>query len=334
MVDISRNKSVNEGKTYQAYNINNVFKCSGQNISDIIAKIKSSNNKDRCLIELPNTLGLTDDILNSLPDNVDVRIIGGLTEEYSTSFKNDNMDFMREKATYSKQELKSIMSEINKIESQIEPQWNDYEKSLYLYEYLKSNTVYRKDTSLENGVPLDTRGNRNRTRTWDTLMGLDTHLSTCSGFSHMYRELCVRQGIDCKQIGGKYVTGREGDHAWNIVTIDGKNFLVDTIWDAQEYEKGNDVTTGFGTVDLSHYSPRCYREEHSKLTSLNPNWIEEARKKVSKNIPKELNAQEKINYFLQMREIDRKRMMELRGVQLSDLTAQQVNELESGGKSR
>lgn len=58
------------------------------------------------------------------------------------------------------------------------------------------------------------------------------------------------------KVGGKYCTKHEGNHDWNIVSIDGKNFLVDAIWDAQEFEKGNDVTTGFGLSNFNKtYKP-------------------------------------------------------------------------------
>ena len=65
---------------------------------------------------MPNTIGLSDEIINALTDNIDVRIIGGLTDEYAKSHKDsDALDHLREKATYSKQELQEIIGNSKEI---------------------------------------------------------------------------------------------------------------------------------------------------------------------------------------------------------------------------
>ena len=320
MVDLSR-KFFDVKKTYQAYTSNNIYKCDSNNLKQTLDMILQRHSTERMLIELPSTVGLTDEIINALTDNIDVRVIGGLTDEYSKSHKgeySDALDFLREKATYSKQELKEIMKKFNEIESHINPQWNDYEKALYLYEYVKYNIVYRKNRDIStDGKSMDMVGNVNRTRTWDSLIGLINQLSTCSGFAHIYQELCTRQNISCVKVGGKYCAGREGDHAWNIITINGKNILVDAIWDAQEFEKGNDVTTGFGLLNSDKkYNPRSHHELHNNLSIINPEWLQTTVKKVSALIPKEQIAKDRVEHFLKVRELDRKRMMYLRGQQL------------------
>ena len=203
MIDLGR-KPFDESKTYQAYNSNNIYKCDANNLKQVLSQILQQQSSERILIELPSTVGLTDEIINALTDNIDVRIIGGLTDEYAKSHKSehsDAMDFLREKATYSKQELQEIMTKFKEIESHIDPRWNDYEKALYLYEYVKYNVVYRKNRELApDGKPMDEQGNVNRTRTWDSLIGLTNQLSTCSGFAHIYQELCARQNIACVKV--------------------------------------------------------------------------------------------------------------------------------------
>lgn len=339
MVDLSR-KNFDATSTYQAYNPNNIYKCDDNNIKQVLNQILQKKSSERILIELPSTVGLTDEVVSTLTNNMDVRIIGGLTDEYAKSHKgehSESLDYLREKATYSKKELQEIMAEFKKIESHIDPQWNNYEKALYLYEYVKCNIIYRKATDKgPDGKWLDTPGNSNRTRTWDSLIGLTQKLSTCSGFAHIYQELCTRQNISCVKVGGKYCTKHEGDHAWNIVTIDGKNILVDAIWDAQEFEKGNDVTTGFGLSNSNKtYKPSSYQEMHNNLSVISPEWIQTASKKVSVNIPKEQITEDRIEHFLKIREADRQRMMYLRQQQLETLSvAVQTEQLPSGGISR
>ena len=89
MIDsISMSKKFDENNTFKAYDIKNVYKCDTSNISQIIEQIRNSNISEKCLVQIPNTVGLTHDIINSLPDNVDVRIVGGYTEEYAKSFSN------------------------------------------------------------------------------------------------------------------------------------------------------------------------------------------------------------------------------------------------------
>ena len=316
MIDLNRN-TFNEANTYSSYNQANIFKTDSNNIKSLLEQIDKINTNEKILIELQNTIGLTDEIIDIIPNNVDIRIIGSRTEEFAKSSKNQNMDYLREKATYSKKELKEIMNKIQQIEANINSNWNDYEKALYLYEYLKADIVYRTPIDKDdNGMPLDKNGNANRARNWDTLTGLTTQLSTCSGFSHIYQELCTRQGIKCVAVAGKYNKGTS--HAWNIITINNNNFLVDMIFDAQEYEKGNDQTTRFCINDTSKYSPRCYIEQHFHLASIDPEWINKTKEKISINIPKQQMANEKINQFLHFREQDKQRMKYLRKQQIEN----------------
>lgn len=303
----------NKNQTYQAYKKENIFKCDSLSLVKIIECIKNNKPNEKVLIELSSTIGITHDVINMLTDNIDIRIIGGLTEEYAKSFKSNNMDYLREKATYSKSELESIITKIEKIESNIDPNWTEYEKALYLYEYMKSDITYRTPSSIgPDGRTLDKSGNQYRTRTWDTLTGLINGISTCNGYAHIYQELCNRQGIECTQINGKYLSENEGLHAWNLVTINNQSFIVDIIWDSKKYENGKDQITGFGTVDSSLYLPLCYTNKHSNLSTINIDWIKSVNGKISKNVPKEVFAKEKIEKFLKLREIDRQRMIELR----------------------
>lgn len=52
--------------------------------------------------------------------------------------------------------------------------------------------------------------------------------SVCAGYSSAFQYLCQRMGVPCAYISGT-ATGR-GDHAWNLVDIDGTNTYVDVTW--------------------------------------------------------------------------------------------------------
>lgn len=295
-------KEFDESKTYNAYKVGNIYKSTFNDLLEVLNEIKTKNASERFLVEVPNTIGLTSEIIEAIPKNVDVRIIGSLTTEYAKASKNPVMDHFREKATYSKEELQLILNKFNEIEKNINPNWNAYKKALYLYEYMVNNMVYRRPENL------DVFGNINRTRTWDTLTGLIHQVSTCSGFAHIYQELCTRQGIDCVKVGGKYLDGKEGDHAWNLVNIEGNTFLVDTIWDAQEREKGNYLVSDFGTSDLNLYSPKCYLKAHKNLTTIDSKWIEATLKDFEGLIPRITNEAEIVEKWQKTIEEDRKRM--------------------------
>lgn len=312
MVSLNR-REFDESVTYQAYKPGNVYKCRSEDIEKILNQIIKLNTSERVLIELPNTVGLTHSIIDRIPDNVEVRIDGGLTQEHSKSHKNQFMDYLREKATYSKEELSAIITKIESIEKNIVPSWNSYEKALYLYEYMKADIVYRKPQEVG-----DFPGNSHRTRTWDTLTGLTNQLSTCNGYAHIYTELCTRQGIECSQVANH-------KHAWNIITIDDKNFLVDIIWDSIKYEEGINTTNNFGNKPLIYHTPKCYIEKSNNLSFIDQDWVKQASKKVSRNIPKEKMVQEKLEQFAKARELDSQRMMYLRQQQIKNINSNEIN---------
>ena len=193
---------------------------------------------------------------------------------------------------------------------------------MYLYEYMKIDIVYREPQDVGD-IPT----NIERTRTWDSLTGLTNQLSTCNGYAHIYTELCTRQGIECSQVASH-------KHAWNIITIDDNNFLVDIIWDSIEYEKGNNVTCNFGNKPLIQHKPYCYHEKSNNLSYLDQDWVRQASEKVSKNIPKEKIVQEKLDQFKKAKEKDRQRMMYLRQkVQLVSMNEVQ-EEINMEGRTR
>ena len=320
MISLDR-KQFDESLTYQAYKPENVYKPNANELEQTLNNIIQSGTSDRVLIELPNTTSLTHSIIDKIPENVEVRIDGGLTEEYAKSVKNEHMDYLREKATYSKEELINILNKIETIENGIDPSWNSYEKALYLYEYMKTDIVYREPQQVG-----DIGSTYLRTRTWDTLTGLTNQLSTCNGYSHIYTELCTRQGIECNQVASN-------SHAWNIITIDGKNFLVDIIWDSIESEKGINETNNFGNKPLKWHTPKCYVDKSKNLSFLNQEWVKQTSEKVSKNIPKEKIVQDKLDRFAKSRELDRQRMMYLRQQQLqavNNLSNEQVEVITEG----
>ncbi|MBQ1206018.1 MAG: hypothetical protein IIX67_02325 [Clostridia bacterium] len=53
--------------------------------------------------------------------------------------------------------------------------------------------------------------------------------AVCQGYASLYYRLLRELGINCRTITGQ---GNGGNHAWNIVEVDGVYFNADTTWDA------------------------------------------------------------------------------------------------------
>jgi hypothetical protein len=73
---------------------------------------------------------------------------------------------------------------------------------------------------------------------------LKTKRTNCTGYSYLFQEMAGFAGIKADVVFGfsrtyLYPDGRQGDHAWNVVLINGKRYLVDTTHDARRrYRNG------------------------------------------------------------------------------------------------
>lgn len=98
----------------------------------------------------------------------------------------------------------------------VNPEWSDLEKALYINEYLCENITY--DDSL---------------RYFDAYHGLVDGTTVCQGYALAFKELAERMGLRAQM-----VTSEALQHAWNMVEVDGKYYHVDTTWNDNVYEGG------------------------------------------------------------------------------------------------
>jgi hypothetical protein len=65
--------------------------------------------------------------------------------------------------------------------------------------------------------------------------------SVCAGYANLYYEMCKRAGIKCEVVAGFAKgygydpladTRPESNHAWNMITVQGKQYLLDVTWDS------------------------------------------------------------------------------------------------------
>ena len=219
--------------SYKAYDF--VYKTDGD-VNAVINKIIKDNKSGKVLLELNDTVGLTIENLKSLPNNVEIRVLGEYNLENFGDMRSDAGPLNAlNNVTYTKDELISIIKVINDFESGIDDNWNDTRKAEYAYNFLTNRIEYTKFTVDNEGKPA---GNATRASHFDGLTNLLVNLSTCQGFAHTYRELLTRIGIKCYEVSGKIVGGHS-QHAFNVVTLDGKNYIVDTTRNkfVEDYER-------------------------------------------------------------------------------------------------
>lgn len=96
---------------------------------------------------------------------------------------------------------------------------SDYEKIVKIYDYMCENVTYDWE-GLEDST-IDTE--------YSAYAALCENSAVCQGYSSAVYRLMLTAGIDCRIIIGSY----NGDpHAWNIVKLNGKYYLLDSTADA------------------------------------------------------------------------------------------------------
>ena len=110
-------------------------------LKEVIDTINNEHITDKVLIEIKNINELSQELLDTIPDNVSIRIHDYNMNYYNT-FKSPFSTYNNLKnVTYNVSELKQIMTEINIIKSGINENWTDYQKAEYVYEYLRDNII-------------------------------------------------------------------------------------------------------------------------------------------------------------------------------------------------
>lgn len=129
-------------------------------------------------------------------------------------------DLSPEQCRQMRQELNSTA---DSIISQIPPDSDDYEKILFVHDYIVDHCEYDHDgaDSDDNGI-------------WGTAYGcLVNGSAICQGYSEAFLLLMNRLGIEAGICSGKTFDTDEGSggHAWNYVKIDDEYYWLDVTWD-------------------------------------------------------------------------------------------------------
>ena len=244
-----------------------------QALNEVIA----NNNGSNIVIEINNTTELTLDLIEKIPDNVKVRVTGDYNVDFMNTFKSAQQsgNGTLRNVTYTKEQLKSIMTEIIEFEKGIDPNWSDMEKARYAYDYLKNNIEYHDvkqihELSSKEGMA---GNNADRLARYDGLVSLIEKSSTCQGFAATYQELLTRMGIDARIVSGNL--NGEGQHVYNVVKIDGKTFIVDSVREMLDANSPGKYTgSGFNVENIFEYHAKSSYQElikESVLTQISEN---------------------------------------------------------------
>lgn len=118
---------------------------------------------------------------------------------------------------------------------------SDYDKLLYIHDYIVKNTVYSHDMvdSSVNGL-------------WGTAYGCIVQGDAiCQGYAEAFAYLMKLLDIECGMVSG---TAGDAGHIWNYVNLDGEYYWIDVTWDDPD-EQGNSgegVLHSYFLVDDEH----------------------------------------------------------------------------------
>ncbi len=146
---------------------------------------------------------------------------------------------------------KEFNNTVDKIVANAPKNAGDYEKELYINNYLIDNCTYDKKAAESDEI----ENNEN-----DAYGALIDKKAVCEGYARAFQLLCNRLGIDCVTVGG---TANE-NHAWNCVKISGEWYQIDPTWnDADNPAARNDY---FNLTDEQMYDDHTPAPLYSEST--------------------------------------------------------------------
>ncbi len=172
------------------------------------------------------------------------------------------------------EDIKRMNEEADRIVSLVDKNLSDYEKAIFLHDYIIKNCVY--DNALADKMVAKSESLTDEewieTTAYGCLIGRKT---VCSGYAKTYMILLNKLGIECS-----YVTGFHEDsgHAWNCVKLDGDYYNIDVTWDDPDDEENPDKVKytyfGFTDKDNDRMEARGFSEisEHPECTAVKYNY--------------------------------------------------------------
>lgn len=219
----------------------NKYKIVGTITQEDINRINAFKNRTTLILD--NTVGLSSELVSKIvSDRVVFSIKGGL--DYDAKEKYKEQKYV-DRTFVSPSGLKNIIKYFEYTESLIEPNWNEFEKAMFLYNALVVDMEYAEDYE-----KIQSPGTTER-----SLNGILYGKLVCAGFAQVYKEMLDRVGIK------NYYQNQKDVHAFNVIEIDGKKYGVDITWDNND-KKNNNGRCGFGRFG---HDPEFYTRHGHQL---------------------------------------------------------------------
>ena len=139
-----------------------------------------------------------------------------------------------------------IDSKINYIVNVADDFSTDYEKELYIHDYICDNTIY--DETIDGNTIYDV---------------LISGKAVCEGYAKTVKILLDELDIDNYLVVGESLfEGELGPHMWNVVTIDGANYHLDATWN--DNDGNNDINYFYFNI-----SDNEIKEDHFNISPAN-----------------------------------------------------------------
>ena len=115
---------------------------------------------------------------------------------------------------------------------------SDYEKEFAIYQWVVDNVNY--DWTHQNVMAETPRSS------YEPYGGLVDRTAVCLGYAATFQLLCDLAGVECVTVVGACF-GSTGDHAWNMVRLDGAWYCTDVTWDANQREQSVEAGLSYGS---------------------------------------------------------------------------------------
>lgn len=185
------------------------------------------NTQENSCVILNNTIGQDPGIIALISPNVHIQVLGGYNPKITPRFAEEKY---AERTIYSPKVLAAAIRQMEKIESEINPDFTEMEKAFFVFQKLVETTQYDSQQIYKNH-------NRN-------LECLTHGFARCAGFSMCYKELLDRMHIknEFKNVANI--------HSFNVLTINNKTFIADATWGRNAYDQKDDYTQYFGRLNV------------------------------------------------------------------------------------
>ncbi len=114
-----------------------------------------------------------------------------------------------------------LNSVINSVLAGLKKNMSEFERELYIHDYLVKNCVYQEKAS----------NNDNRYTIYGCLV---EQSAVCEGYKNAFQQLLAYCGIESYGVSGSLEDSSNVDHVWNAVKIEGDYYYTDVTWDDAE----------------------------------------------------------------------------------------------------